>query len=55
MSDAGTSWFHHFWPWFIVCLLGVSVVASLSTVVIAVRYADSEVERTPHLGQHEPH
>jgi hypothetical protein len=47
MSEARTAWFHHFWPWFIVGLLAVSVVGSLCTVVIAYRYGDVEVMRTP--------
>ena len=33
-------WYHHFWPWFIVVLLGSTVVAGISTVFIAVRGAD---------------
>lgn len=37
------AWYHHFWPWFIVILLGVSVVASLSTVVIAYGLGDLAV------------
>jgi len=47
MSETSSAWYHHFWPWFIVGLLGVSVVASLATVAIAVHYGDVEVERTP--------
>ena len=39
----GGPWYHHFWPWFIVVLLGTTVVAGISTVVIAVRGADSLV------------
>ena len=45
-SDAvGTPWYQHFWPWFIVILLGVSVVGSLATVYVAFSYGDEEVER----------
>jgi len=36
-------WYHHFWPWFIVILLGVSVIASLYTVSLAYRLGDIEV------------
>jgi hypothetical protein len=36
-------WYQHFWPWFIVLLLGSTVVAGISTVFIAVRGADSLV------------
>jgi hypothetical protein len=46
MIEERSAWFYHFWPWFIVCLLGVSVVGSLCTVAIAYRYGDVEVERT---------
>jgi len=47
MSETGSAWYHHFWPWFIVGLLATSVLASLTTVAIAVRYRDAEVVRTP--------
>jgi len=46
MSEHPSPWFHHFWPWFIVALLGISVLGSLATVAIAYRYGDSEVLRT---------
>jgi hypothetical protein len=46
MSESPTPWFHHFWPWFIVALLGISVLGSLTTVAIAYRYGDVEVLRT---------
>lgn len=36
-------WYQHFWPWFIVLLLGSTVVAGISTVFIAFRGADSLV------------
>jgi hypothetical protein len=39
----GTPWYQNFWPWFIVILLGVSVVASLVTVAIAYHYRDVDV------------
>jgi hypothetical protein len=42
-SSAGAPWYRHFWPWFIVGLLATAVVASLSTVVIAVSGRDSLV------------
>ena len=34
-TTQSSPWFHHFWPWFIVLLLGISVIASLYTVSIA--------------------
>ncbi|MCG8592604.1 MAG: FixH family protein [Proteobacteria bacterium] len=36
-------WYRHFWPWFIVALLGSTVAAGIATVVIAVRGADALV------------
>jgi len=36
----GLPWYRHAWPWFIVSLLGVSVVGSLATVVLAYRGRD---------------
>jgi len=36
-------WYQHSWPWFIVVLLGSTVVAGISTVFIAVQGADSLV------------
>jgi hypothetical protein len=38
-TDSGP-WYHYFWPWFIVVLLGSTVIAGISTVFIAVRGAD---------------
>lgn len=35
-------WYQHFWPWFIVLLLGISVIASLYTVSLAYRLGDIE-------------
>ena len=36
-------WYRHFWPWFIVILMVVSVGASLATVVIAYGLGDLEI------------
>lgn len=36
-------WYRHFWPWFVLGLLGTSVVGSLTTVYIAVSGRDPEV------------
>jgi hypothetical protein len=41
--ESPTPWYPHFWPWFIVVLMGVSVAASLWTVAIAYRHRDVEV------------
>lgn len=42
-EPAGSPWYRNFWPWFLVILMGVSVLASLGTVVVAYRYADVDV------------
>jgi len=42
--DAALPWYRFFWPWFIVALLATSVVASITTVVIAYRHQDSLVD-----------
>ena len=39
-------WYRHFWPWFVLGLLGVSVAGSLTTVYIAVSDRDPEVRDT---------
>jgi hypothetical protein len=36
-------WYRQFWPWFIISLLGFSVIASLSTVWISLQTTDSLV------------
>ena len=41
--EYGTPWYQNFWPWFIVILLGVSVVGSLVTVAIAYQHRDIDV------------
>jgi hypothetical protein len=40
---AGLAWYRYFWPWFIVGLLGTTVVAGLVTVWIAFEYGDDVV------------
>jgi hypothetical protein len=40
---SGLPWYRYFWPWFIVALLSTSVVAAISTVVIAFVNQDSLV------------
>jgi len=42
-AEVGSPWYQNFWPWFIVILLGVSVVGSLVTVAIAYHYRDVDV------------
>lgn len=39
----GRPWYRQFWPWFLIAVPGLSVVASFATLVIAVRNADSLV------------
>ena len=41
--ELGSPWYKNFWPWFIVILLGVSVIGSLVTVAIAYRHRDIDV------------
>lgn len=36
-------WYQHFWPWFIVLLLGISVIASLYTVSLAYQLGDIDL------------
>lgn len=36
-------WYRQFWPWFLIAVPGISVVASFATLFIAVRHADSLV------------
>lgn len=38
--NQGGPWYQYFWPWFIVILLGTTVVAGISTVYIAISGAD---------------
>jgi uncharacterized membrane protein YadS len=45
-AAAGSPWYHHFWPWFIVILLGVSVLASIGTVYVAFVHRDVEIDRS---------
>lgn len=42
-TEYGSPWYRNFWPWFIVCLLGISVVGSLMTVAIAYHNRDVDV------------
>lgn len=44
-QSVGRPWYQNFWPWFIVGLLGVTVVGSLTTVYIAFLYGDEEIPR----------
>ncbi|MDH3338526.1 MAG: FixH family protein [Gammaproteobacteria bacterium] len=38
-------WYRHFWPWFIIVLLGSSVSASLYTVYLAISTAEPVLEQ----------
>jgi hypothetical protein len=42
-AESGSPWYRHFWPWFIVLLLGTTVVAGIVTVFIAFANQDSLV------------
>ena len=39
-DDAIKPWYRHFWPWFIIVLLGSAVSASLYTVYLATSTAE---------------
>lgn len=45
-APAGSPWYRNSWPWFIVGLLGISVIGSLATVYIAYVHRDVEVDRS---------
>lgn len=36
-------WYRQFWPWFIISLPAISVIASLTTLWIAISHPDSTV------------
>ena len=41
MNELDTKpWYRHFWPWFIIALLGSGVSASLYTVYLAMTTAE---------------
>ena len=42
-------WHRQFWPWFLIGLVSSAVLASLITLVIAIRNPDPLVERDPAL------
>lgn len=41
-------WYRQFWPWFIIALPSVVVVASIITIVIAVSSQDRLVKQDEH-------
>ncbi|GEM_PF-6648413 len=47
-------WYHHFWPWFLVVLMAISVGASLTTVVIAYGLGDLELPDPPRVDRAAP-
>jgi hypothetical protein len=53
-AEAGSPWYRNSWPWFIVGLLGISVIGSLATVYIAYAHRDIEIDRSLNAGDREP-
>ena len=43
LPPAGAPWYRQFWPWFLICLPAVAVAASIASLVIALKNADSLV------------
>ena len=39
-SALGRSWYTQFWPWFLISLLAVNVVASVAALMLALHHAD---------------
>ena len=48
-ADSGP-WYRHFWPWFLVVLMVLSMAASLATVVMAVGLGDLSVTSEAEAG-----
>lgn len=48
--DTPPSWYKQFWPWFLIALPSAVVIASIVTMAIAFKYAD-----TPVAGDYEKH
>jgi uncharacterized protein len=46
MQQDSSPWYKHFWPWFIICLMGTAMTASLITVYIAIDGSDDVVSDT---------
>jgi len=42
-NTMNTPWYKQFWPWFLIFLPATAVVASITTVILAVKYQDSMV------------
>lgn len=42
-TQASQKWYQQFWPWFLIALPSAVVIASIITIVIAVRHSDSLV------------
>lgn len=38
-----TAWYRQFWPWFLIVLPTIVVIASFITLGIAIKYADTPV------------
>ncbi len=42
-EDQVKAWYKQFWPWFLIALPGSVVIASVATIIIAIKNPDSIV------------
>ena len=47
-QDSEKTWHRQFWPWFLIALPGIVIIASISTAIIAFRTSDSLVQENPY-------
>jgi len=38
------SWYRHFWPWFIIAFLSITILACMFTVYLALKHPDYAVK-----------
>lgn len=37
-------WYCHFWPWFIIALLSVTIAACIATITLAIKIPDTPLD-----------